>query len=126
MLERALLDRTLRGGQVAKDNVAGFNQLQRLCGVDDVGRGETEVQPAGSRPSVLGHRRREGDHIVLRDLFDLFDARDVESRLGSQSVAASLGIRPASAIASAAASSTWSQVSYLCWSLQIRPISGCV
>jgi hypothetical protein len=40
--------------------------------------------------------------------------------------AASGGTMPAAAIASAAAVSTASQVSYRRWSLQIRPISGCV
>src|SRR5713226_2059464 len=40
--------------------------------------------------------------------------------------AASVGTRPAAAIASAAAVSTSSQVSYRRWSLQMRPISGCV
>ena len=40
--------------------------------------------------------------------------------------AASGGTMPAAAIASAAAVSTSSQVSYRRWSLQMRPISGCV
>ena len=40
--------------------------------------------------------------------------------------AASAGMMPAAAIASAAAVSTSSQVSYRRWSLQIRPMSGWV
>ena len=40
--------------------------------------------------------------------------------------AASAGTMPAAAIASAAADSTSSQVSYRRWSLQIRPMSGWV
>ena len=55
------------------------------CAVSiDVGRREPEVQPARGGTDVLGHGGRERDNVVLRDLFDLFDARDVESRLGSQ------------------------------------------
>jgi hypothetical protein len=36
------------------------------------------MQPARGGADVLRHGRREGDHVVLRGLFDLFDAGDVE------------------------------------------------
>ena len=69
---------------VLEDQVAGLDHLQRLRGVDDVGRGQAEVQPAGGRPDDFGHRRRERNHVVLRGLFDLVDARDVERALVAQ------------------------------------------
>jgi hypothetical protein len=67
-------------GDALDDEAAGFAHLQRLRGVDDVRRGQPEVQPARRRPDLLGHRGREGDHIVLRRPFDLLDAGDVERR----------------------------------------------
>ena len=54
--------------------------LQRLRGVDDVRRGETEVQPARRRADVFGDRGGERDHVVLGGLLDLLDAGDVEAR----------------------------------------------
>ena len=61
------------------------------------------MQPSRGRPDVLGDRGRERDHVVLGDLFDLLDARDVEAGAARSSRAASAGTMPASAIASAAA-----------------------
>jgi hypothetical protein len=58
-------------------------------------------------------------------LLDFFDPRDGRTRLCSRmSRAASGGTMPAAAMASAAAVSTSSQVSYRRWSLQIRPFQG--
>jgi hypothetical protein len=98
-------------GEPLDDEVAGLAHLQRLRGVDHVRRGEAEVQPPRGRPDALGHRRREGDDVVLRGLLDLLDARHVERGRARSSRAASAGTMPASAIASAAASSTSSHVS---------------
>ena len=36
------------------------------------------MQPARRRSDLLGHRRREGNHVVLGRLLDLLDAGDVE------------------------------------------------
>ena len=86
--------------------------LQRQRRVDDVGRGEAEVQPARARPDVLGDVGGEGDHVVLRHLLDVVDARDLEGAALAD-VARGLGAarcRPR-AITSAAAVSTCSQVS---------------
>ena len=53
--------------------------------------------------------------------------RAMSKRAALADVARSFGgTMPAAAIASAAAVSTSSQVSYRRWSLQIRPMSGCV
>ena len=89
----------------------GLDHLQRLRGVDDVRRGQAEVQPARRRPDVLGDRRGEGDDVVLGGLLDFLDPGDVERALLPQVARGLAGTRPASAIASAAASSTWSHVS---------------
>jgi hypothetical protein len=67
-----------QGVHAAEDQVAGLHQLQRERRVDHVRRGEAEVQPPGRGPHVLGHRRREGDDVVLRGLLDLVDSGDVE------------------------------------------------
>ena len=63
-----------------EDQVARLAHLQGLRGVDDVGRRHAEVQPARRGADVLGHGGREGDDVVLGDLFDFLDARDVEAR----------------------------------------------
>ncbi len=65
---------------------------------------------------MLGDGGGEGDDVVLRDLLDFLDAVDTEAGARAD----------ARAIASTAAISTCSQVSYFRWSLQMRPISGFV
>jgi len=64
--------------QDRQNQVAGFAHLQRLRCVDDVGGGESEMQPARGWTDELGDRGGEGDDVVLSDLFDLFDAIDAE------------------------------------------------
>ena len=59
---------SIAAGDVLDDQVAGLAHLQRLRGVDDVGGGQAEVQPARRGPDLLGDRGREGDHVVLRGL----------------------------------------------------------
>ena len=86
--------------------------LQRLRRVHHVGRRQAEMEPSRRRSHFLGDSRRERDDVVLGCLLDFLDPGDVERRLRSKlSRAASGGTRPASAMASAAASSTSSQVS---------------
>ena len=48
------------------------------------------MQPARRRPDLLGDRRRERDDVVLGDLLDFLDARDVE-RAALADVARGLG-----------------------------------
>ena len=74
----ARLDRVGERAHVLEDEVAGLDHLQRLRGVDDIGGGQAEVQPARRRPDLLRHRRGEGDDVVLGDSFDFVDAGDVE------------------------------------------------
>ena len=80
MLERAIADRLGQRVEILQDDVARLAHLQRLRGVDDVRRGQAEVQPARRRPDVLGDRGREGDDVVLGGLLDFLDAGDVEAR----------------------------------------------
>ena len=127
MLERAVADRLAERGEILEDEIAGLAHLQRLRRVDDVRRGHAEMQPARRRPDLLGDGRGERDDVVLRGLLDFLDARDVEGAALADVARRRRPARcPAAAIASAAAVSTSSQVSYRRWSLQIRPMSGCV
>ena len=77
-------DRVHQPRDALDDEAAGLAHLERLGGVDDIGRGQAEVQPARRRTDMLGDGGRERDHVVLRGLLDLFDARDVEGRLGAK------------------------------------------
>ena len=105
------------GARPARRGPRGSDRRPRASGgperrVDDVGRGQAEVQPARRGPDLLGHGGRERDHVVLRRLLDLVDARDVEAAPGRGARAPPRRARcPRSAIASAAASSTSSHVS---------------
>jgi hypothetical protein len=78
---RARLDRLGERRHVLQDQVARLDHLQRLRRIDDVGRRQAEVEPAGRGPDNLRHRGREGDHVVLRRFFNLVDAGDVECAL---------------------------------------------
>ena len=64
--------------QPVEDEVARLAHLERLRRVDDVRRGQAEVEPAGLLADVLGHGGREGDDVVPGLRLDLLDARDVE------------------------------------------------
>ena len=112
VLVGARAHRLHQGADVLDDEAAGLAHLERLGGVDDVGGREAEVQVARRGPDLLGDGGREGDHVVLRDRFDLFDARRCRTppwRAARPRPRAESS--PASAIASAAASSTSSHVS---------------
>ena len=67
----------------AQDLVGRLDHLQRQRRVDDVGRGQAEVQPARARPDVFRDVGGEGDQVVLGGLLDLVDAGDVEVALGA-------------------------------------------
>ena len=90
VLDRAGLDRIGKSGQQLEDDVARLDHLQGLRGINHVRGGEAEVQPAGRRADLLGHRGGEGNDVVLGDSFDFVDARDVEGALRPQ-VACGLG-----------------------------------
>ena len=65
---------------VPDDQIGRLDHLQRQRGVDDVGGRQAEMQIPRRRPHMLGHRRRERNHVVMRRLLDFLDARDVEPR----------------------------------------------
>ena len=78
MFVGASTNRAHEAVEARQDQVAGFAHLQRLRGVDDVGGGQAEVKPPRGGTDMFGHGGGKGDDIVLGDLLDLFDARDVE------------------------------------------------
>ena len=78
VLQRAVVNRVRQFIEILQDHIARLAHLQRLRRVDDVRRRHPEVEPAGRRPHMLGHRRRERDHVVLSCLFDFVDAGDVK------------------------------------------------
>ena len=81
---------------------------------------------AASRGTVLSaHADEERDHVVLGDRLDLGDGRSRgRRRRGAHRLDASAGTVPAAACASSTRVSTRHHSSYLCASLQTRPISG--
>ncbi len=78
MLDRAIANGFSERVQVSQDQVAGLPHLERLSRIDDVGGRHPEMHPARGGSDLLGDGGREGDHVVLGDLFDLLDAADVE------------------------------------------------
>ena len=78
MLQRPGVNGLHQPIEIGEEQVARLAHLDRLRGVDDVGGGQAEVQPARRGADMLGHGGRERDDVVLGDFFDLLDARDVE------------------------------------------------
>jgi hypothetical protein len=127
----AMLVRTRANGlheavEQLQEEIAGLAHLKRLRGVDDIRGRQAEMKPSRRWTDVLGHRGREGDDVVLSGFLDLFDPLDAERRARLDVARGILRHDPGVAIASTAAISTCSQVSYFRWSLQMRPISGLV
>ena len=85
------------------------------------------MHEARLRPDDLGEMRQERDDVVLGLALDLVDARDVELRVAAlfpDRPAASFGMMPSSAIASAACASISNQMRKRVWGSQIAAISG--
>jgi hypothetical protein len=78
MLFGTAADSLLQGVEILQDEIARRAHLQRLGGVDDVGRRQAEMEPPRRRANVLRHRGRKRDHVVLGCLLDFLDAGDVE------------------------------------------------
>ena len=106
------------------------SQASTICSACAVSTTSDEVRPKCSQ-------RADGPTISATEVvnaitsccvvFSISSMRAMSNApLSRSSRAASAGTMPAAAIASAAATSTWSQVSYRRCSLQMRPISGCV
>ena len=61
-----------QGFHIADEQVGALHHLNGKGGVDDVGAGQTEVQPSAGRVvDALGHGGGEGDDIVVEHLFQL-------------------------------------------------------
>src|SRR5579872_2148031 len=72
-LDGALLEGVAEGDDAGADDGGGFSELEGLCGVDDVGGGESIVQPARGFGvgDVLGDGGGEGDDVVTDFGLDL-------------------------------------------------------
>ena len=81
MLGGAVADGVREVVDVLQQQVAGLVELERQGRVDDVRRGQAEVQPARRRPNALGHRGGERDDVVPRRLLDGLDPRGVHGPL---------------------------------------------
>jgi hypothetical protein len=95
---------------IGDQQVGGAGQLHGQAGVEHVGRGHALVHEARLGPDDLGQMGQEGDDVVLGLALDLVDPVDVEGgvlALFPDFLAASLGITPSSASASAA----WASIS---------------
>ena len=112
--KRALLQRGQQRVEVGEQQVGGAHELHGEAGVEDVGGGHALVHEARLGPDDLGDVGEEGDDVVLDLALDLVDAGDVELGLASPSPRwpwrRSLGIRPSSAMASAACASISNQM----------------
>ena len=75
------------------DQGRGFAELEGLRGVDDVGGGEAEVEPAGGFGviDVFGDGGGEGDDVVADFGLDFEDAGDGEVAAGGDGVGGGLG-----------------------------------
>ena len=82
-----------QGEKVFFQNVAGLQHLHRECGVEQVGGGQTLVNPAGRRTHAGGDIFDKGDDIVVRAFFDFADGVDVEGALGADRGGVLLGDR---------------------------------
>ena len=72
MLLGSCVDRGEGALQTREDQCAGFVHLQRESGVDDVGRGQPVVEPAGAfLAELFGHGVDEGGSVVMKRCFEL-------------------------------------------------------
>ena len=81
MFGRSPANRLQQRVDVVENDVAGLSHLQGECGIEHVGRGQTEMQPPGRRTDALGHSGRKRDHVVLRRALDLVDAGGIHAGL---------------------------------------------
>ena len=113
MLEGAALEGSEQRVDVGDKNVARPPELDGEAGVEHVGTGHPLVYEPRVRSDEFGEMGEEGDDVVPGRLFDLIDPRDVELGLVPFfriAFAASFGMRPISAIASAAVASISNQM----------------
>ena len=69
--------------EVVDDDVGGLLHHDAECRVLDIARRQSLVDIFRVLADILGDVREEGDDVVIRDLLDLLDARQVELRLGA-------------------------------------------
>ena len=132
---RALLQRGQHQVDVLQQEVGGAGELHGERGVEHVGRGHALVQEARLRADDLGDVGQEGDDVVLRYPLDLVDLLDMPGGSALSAAiaflppaqiawAASLGMIPSSAMASAAWASISNQMRKRFSGVQMAAICG--
>ena len=113
---------------IADQDVGGAGELHVEAGIEHVRRGHALMHEARLGTDDLGQMRQERDDVVLGLALDRVDARDVEASRCAPcprwSSAASFGMMPSSAMASAACASISNQMRKRVWGSQIAAISG--
>ena len=66
--------------EIRHQQIRRVPQLQRKSGIDDVGRGDAEVEEAPVVTHRLRDRGHEGDHVVLHLVLDFLHTGDVDPR----------------------------------------------
>ena len=69
--------------EVVDDDVGGFLHHDAKRRILDIARRQSLVDVLRVLADILGDVREEGDDVMVRDLLDLLDARQVELRLGT-------------------------------------------
>ena len=127
VLQRALLQRGQQLIDVCDQNVGGAAQLHREARVQHIGRGHALMHETRFGADDLRQMRQERDDVVFDFTLDLVDAFDSNFALRAFSqifAAASLGMTPSSASASAAWASISNQMRNLVSADQIAVISA--
>ena len=86
-LQRAALEDFAEAEDAFADDLRGFHEGEGLGGVDDVGGGEAEVEPAGGVGAggldVFGDGGGEGENVVAKFAFEGVDTVDGEGSVGA-------------------------------------------
>ena len=112
----------------AMEKIGGANELNVVAGVEHVRGRHALVHEPRFRPDNFGQMREKGDDVVFDLALDLVDARGIERRrllpFAQIFFAAAFGIRPRSAMASAACASISNQMRKRVSGVQIAAICG--
>ena len=71
-------DRLAEFVQILEQDVGRLDHLDREGRIEQIGGGESAMDPAGRFPDMRGDLLEKGDHVVVRALLDLPDILDIE------------------------------------------------
>ena len=85
-LMRAAFEDLAQALQIFDEDSGRLPQLQRLRGIDHIGRSQAVVQPSRRaalprRRHAFSHCRGERNYVVLHPIFNLVNAGDIERRV---------------------------------------------